>query len=347
MGSQLRKIKTLLLRIRETVRLARAFLVYNLTGNTPAWAGRSLIDAFCLTGGRSNDWMSTMISLRFPPRKLEIAPRILSPLSESELGKTAAALRENGYAILEQKLPAEVCDRLLQFALAEPAILRQTDKHDIKQRKLVYDQAQPQAVIYDFEKRAVLANGAVQDLLVDPVVLSIAQAYFRSEPIADMMSMWWTTAYGGVADGEAAQLYHFDMDRIKWLKFFFYLTDVEAENGPHFFVAGSHRTQGIPRALLNKGYVRLADEEVAGCFPRENFMQFAAPRGTILVEDTRGLHKGQHIARGHRLVLQFQYSNSLFGPETERAPISVTPGSAIDVLAKQSPRLLSGYDLLR
>ena len=32
-----------------------------------------------------------------------------------------------------------------------------------------------------------------------------------------------------------------------------------------------------------------------------------------MVEDTRGLHKGKHVSRGDRLVLQLQFSNSLFG----------------------------------
>src|SRR6185503_13469174 len=111
----------------------------------------------------------------------------------------------------------------------------------------------------------------------------------------------------------AGQLYHFDMDRIKWLKFFIYLTDVEAANGPHCFVRGSHRTHGIPSSLLSKGYARIRDAEVFQYYARETEVRFVAPRGTVIAEDTRGLHKGMEVLSGDRLMLQLQLSNSLFG----------------------------------
>ena len=37
-------------------------------------------------------------------------------------------------------------------------------------------------------------------------------------------------------DEHAAQMFHFDMDRPKWLKFFIYINDVNEKNGPHFFI---------------------------------------------------------------------------------------------------------------
>ena len=43
------------------------------------------------------------------------------------------------------------------------------------------------------------------------------------------------------ADSEAAQMFHFDLDRIKWLKFFIYLTDVKINSGPHVYVSGTHK----------------------------------------------------------------------------------------------------------
>ncbi len=33
----------------------------------------------------------------------------------------------------------------------------------------------------------------------------------------------------------------------------------------------------------------------------------------ILLEDTRGLHKGMPLVRDHRLMLQFEYAQSMFG----------------------------------
>jgi hypothetical protein len=48
-------------------------------------------------------------------------------------------------------------------------------------------------------------------------------------------------------------------------------------------------------------------------FESDRFIEFSAPRGTIIAEDTRGLHKGKHVTRNDRLIFQLEFSNSLFG----------------------------------
>jgi ectoine hydroxylase-related dioxygenase (phytanoyl-CoA dioxygenase family) len=131
--------------------------------------------------------------------------------------------------------------------------------------------------------------------------------------VLDTVNMWWTTAFGTRPDSSAAQLWHFDMDRLRWIKFFVYLTDVTLESGPHCFVAGSHRTGGIPQDLRDLGYARITDDVVDRHYPREAIKEFVAPRGSILAEDTRGLHKGKPAIKGDRLMLEFEFSNSLFG----------------------------------
>jgi hypothetical protein len=107
---------------------------------------------FCLTRRRSNDGMSRAISMRFPLKQLEIESGVLQPLSKAGLDLITASLRQNGYAILGQKVPDNICDDLMQFALTQPASLRQTDEQSNLGGKAIYDPAQPQAIIYEFEK---------------------------------------------------------------------------------------------------------------------------------------------------------------------------------------------------
>jgi hypothetical protein len=185
--------------------------------------------------------------------------------------------------------------------------------------RTVYPRGAPEAVRYDFDPQDLLDNQGVQTLLADLSLVALAQSYLGARPVADVLTMWWHTDYSHIPDSEAAQYFHFDMDRPKWLKYFIYLTDVESVNGPHSFIAGSHRTGGIPAHLLRRGYSRLQDSEVAEAFESRDFIEFAAPRGTIIAEDTRGLHKGKHVERGDRLVLQIQFSNSLFGALSPQA----------------------------
>jgi hypothetical protein len=126
----------------------------------------------------------------------------------------------------------------------------------------------PRGVRYDLPMGEVIASPEVQALLCDWSILSVAQSYLRARPIADVMAFWWTTAFNAQPSPAAAQYFHFDMDRIKWLKFFIYLTDVGPDAGPHAFIAGSHRTGGTPQSLLDRGYVRLPDGDVRACFPK-------------------------------------------------------------------------------
>lgn len=339
----LRKIKRVIRDAMNAVLLLVAFVWYGVSRKMPSWTGRAHIMTFCLTAGRSNDWMSKAISVFFPPRNIDVEATVLTPLSDAQLRQARTDLDNNGYVILDQRLPEALCERLMHFALTQEAVLRQTDGQQSARQTDVYDPAEPRAIIYDFEKTAVLANPEVQALLMDPALLSIAQSYFRSEPIADLLSMWWSTAYNGSADGEAAQLYHFDMDRVKWLKVFVYLTDVGAENGPHYFVSGSHRSGGIPRELLARGYARLRDEDIERHYPKQKIIEFTAPKGSIIIEDTRGLHKGQHLKEGHRLILQFQISNTRFGAEIPPVAIAAAEDTALARAIRRYPRMFSGY----
>jgi hypothetical protein len=330
-------------RIKDWITVIAALAVYGVTGTTPAWTVQSMVRLFCGSGGRSNDLIARLFALRHPPRALSAPSSVLSPLSSEQIDKAAAQLRERGYSLYEQRVPQPVCDRLLQFALTHPATVRLHDGENRSAISAVYDPARPLGVRYDFSEADLINHPDVQALMADPAIVAAAQAYLGVEPVVDVVAMWWHTAFSDQPDAEAAQYYHFDLDRIKWVKFFIYLTEVTSESGPHYFIAKSHRTGGIPAALLAKGYARLTDEEVSVHFPREDFIEFAAPCGTIFAEDTRGLHKGQNVRSGHRLVLQIQFSNSLFGPPYPKVAFTAMHDRNLAAMVERHPRIYSAY----
>jgi len=327
-------------------RLAAGMIRFWIDGHTPSSAYQGMVRLFCLTGGISNDALSRLVSLLYPPYRLNDASGVFGDLRREEVARINRQLNENGYYVFERRLPPELCDRLLQFALTNrcsqrgmseaerPAETREVER---------YPRECPQGVRYDFNAEDVVNNPDVQLLMADLSILAVAQSYLRCKPVIDVMSMWWHTAYSKVPDKEAAQFWHFDMDRIKWLKFFICLTDVGPENGPHSFVEGSHRTGGIPDSLRRKGYVRLTDDEVEACYPRGRLIEFTAPRGTIIAEDTRGLHKGKLVQQGDRLLLQLQFSNSLFGGYYPPSRFSCVTNPALQSMLRQYPRLYTNY----
>jgi Phytanoyl-CoA dioxygenase (PhyH) len=306
----------LLREFRDTIYLLSGMAVYLFSKKTPPFAYQALIRLFCRTGGRSNDILSSIIARLAPPVAIGPASGILGNLAEKELGDIVGKLKSDGYCVFPGKLPRELCERLLRFANSTQCQIRPTEQEASRgawSERAVYDPEHPRGIRYDFSQQQVINIPDVQALLADQSVLAVAQAYLGARPVADVASMWWHTAYTAQPDSNAAQFYHFDMDRIRWLKIFIYLTDVSPDNGPHCFVAGSQRTGGIPPGLLSKGYARLSDEEVLKHFPAERLKEFHARAGTIIIEDTRGLHKGKALRRGDRLMLQLQFSNCLFG----------------------------------
>jgi hypothetical protein len=311
----LRIVKNLLLGLVYTATLVTGLAIYAFWRKTPAFGYQGMIKLFCLTRGRSNDLLSSLIGNLRPPHRIETANGVLGDVSDDDLRHSiVTSLRNRGYYIFKKCLPAEICDRLLSYATSQPCEISPMDGLTSDgPHEAVYRRRDPQAIRYVFRTHDLLRNSDIQKLLADMSFPAIAQDYLGARPLIDVLSMWWFTDYSDRPDSRAAQYYHFDMDRPKWLKFFIYLTDVEATSGPHIFVAGSHKSGVIPSSLLSKGYARLKDEEVEQAFDKQDIIEFTGPRGTIIAEDTRGLHKGRHVMKGDRLMLQIQFSNSLFG----------------------------------
>ena len=95
--------------------------------------------------------------------------------------------------------------------------------------------------------------------------------------------------------------------------------------------------------MLRRGYVRLSDEEVLGHYSAEREIEFVAPRGTVIVEDTRGLHKGKAVSGSSRLVLQLQFSNSLFGATYAKARLREPQNQQLKQLMATAPDVYSSY----
>lgn len=333
--------------IRALIRLSIGALIYRKTGRTPYSAHQSLVQLFCMSKGRVSDWLSLWVTRLSPPTVLPDTRGLLGTLEQDLIDQYVDHLCDRGYLVFPKALPADVTDRLMTFAMTTPAKIRRMDnKHTSAQSEaILFNPAAPQAICYDYKQQDLLDNPDIQSMLADHSLLTLAQHYLGSLPRVDVLSMWWQTYYSSQPDSFAAQLYHFDMDRIKWLKVFIYLTDVGTTDGPHQFISGSHRTGGIPEPLLQKGYSRHTDDEVFAYYPREKEISFTAPKGTIIIEDTRGLHKGNPVMPDgtSRLVLQIQFSNSLFGAEPGTGKLSKIDNRYLVDMVRHYPDIYAQY----
>ena len=122
------------------------------------------------------------------------------------------------------------------------------------------------------------------------------------------------------------------------------VVDIKIENGPHCFIEGSHKGGAIANSILSKGYVRVSDEEVLRSAKNADEHIFVAPAGSLLIEDTRGFHKGLTPQSGRRLLFSIQYSNVYLGHHA-RNKIS-TLSNITDVMRRrysQSPNSYCGH----
>jgi hypothetical protein len=324
-------------------RVARGVVRYSRTGTTPSDAYHSLIHLYCRSNGRSNDLLHALARRRFPQASLPPARGVLGDLSPADVERVAANIRENGYIRPAKRLPVDVCQRLSEFSLRTEATL--APPRNEGPSRAVYDPAHPIAEGYRFDEANLIEQPDIQRLMSDPSLLAVAQAYLGCLPVLSSVFMLWSTParLAGNAREELAQMYHFDMDRLKWLKFFFYLTEVTPDRGPHCFIAKSHRTGRQLPALLSRGYVRYPDQELEPHYPAADRIELTGPQGTLFAVDTRGYHKGITPRTGDRLMVQLEFCDTLFGAPYTRPAFPAVCVPELEARRREFPRVYSRY----
>lgn len=328
---------------RRFVHLQRdlAFIVpgwayYLATGRTPVRAYHCMRDLFCVTDGRFNDTVSDVMRLFRPPLALDSTTGVLGDMSGPALERVVRDLDEEGYHVFDRRLPPEVVDEMHAFALRTPC--RPFGEGIEVGQSVLFDERTARAPVLHFDSEILLDCPPVRKLLLDKSILSVAQAYVRQRVVLDTPRMWWSTPGTGQASSAAAQMYHFDMDRLRWLNFFFLLTDVDRDNGPHCFARRSHKRK--PAALQKDG--RHSDEAISNHYTN-SLVEIGGPRGTIFAEDTRGFHKGKLPRKGCRLMFQLVFANSLFGQTYERVNIALRHRAEFAEARQRFPSLFATF----
>jgi len=145
---------------------------------------------------------------------------------------------------------------------------------------------------------------AIAALAKDPVIHRIAAEYLGAEPRLLGTRLFWSYAPAG----DAATLdspdfgFHYDIDGYKFVKLFFYLTDVESDCGPHVIIAGTHTC----KSWSEKFHRRIDDSRAAALYAGR-IRTITGRRGDGFFEDTFCYHKGS-IPRKRRLILEFEWS---------------------------------------
>jgi Phytanoyl-CoA dioxygenase (PhyH) len=223
---------------------------------------------------------------------------------ESEHEQCVRNLRDHGVHVFRERLPQSVVASLQRSLQELPAFLRNEEGKEIRFRPET-----DRSGLFDIHEQDLMSDHAVQDYVTHPTWHAVASRYFDAPPVHDETVAWWTFPQSAEYASLSAQLFHSDRRRLSFLKFFTYLTDVTAENGPHVVVPGTHRR----RSFGLRPDRRYEDAEIAaGCEAAP--LEALGPAGTVVAVDTQALHKGKRLDAGHRLVLEIQFATDLLGP---------------------------------
>lgn len=312
--------------VKETGRVFTGYQKFRRNATTPERAYQSMVRLFTMTNGWSNDLLH-VLTRRAPVAK----PEGVDPVR-------LAKLRKDGLVELGLFLDPAACQALATWAAKTPGTPRPEGNFDPSP-----DYLSTREKIDTFHLRSsdLLRKPEVQDLISRPDILSLVTAYFGGTPFLSACVGWWSTSNHIASDSarQNAQMFHFDMDRIKWLKLFIYINEVSDKNGPHVFVEGSHRRGGQPKSIRRKGYQRILDEEISQSYPPERVKSIIGQAGTAFLADTRGYHKGLTPVQGERLVFVLEFSSNLFGVNSRLA-------DEIPILSSQLQKAKDGSLLL-
>lgn len=141
-------------------------------------------------------------------------------------------------------------------------------------------------------------------LAIHPAILLVANQYLGLRSSLRAINLWVNRPTP--ERPTESQLWHRDGDDRMILKVFIYLVDVDMDNGPFWFIPGTHL-----RRCISPGSVaeppRIDDQAMRMLIGDEQWKSFTGPSETIIFADTTGLHKGGKCDMRERILLTFEY----------------------------------------
>lgn len=162
----------------------------------------------------------------------------------------------------------------------------------------------PETHVAHYDLDDIMACPHVMSAASSTAVLTAVEGYLGARPTIEAMRLWWSSPSTGA---EHIELFHRDVDDVRFVKLFVYLTDVDEAAGPHVYVPGSHRDERLTDIR------RFSDEEVGEVGEAETI---TGPAGTTFLADTYGIHRGLPPLERPRLAFQALYTlrPSIYGP---------------------------------
>jgi hypothetical protein len=270
---------------------------------------------------RTNGKFDRVFMKVVPHLKPKLALPAVDDLTPGERDEVVSVLRRDGYRILPFRLTEQDIAEIKSFAFSTPAFGNSLDqRHSVSAGNI------PAGIPrFTWPMWELARLPAIQRIVLAGPYCDIAQEYLGCRPVLVHVSLWLDAPSN---DRFEPYLYHFDNEGPGFLKFFLFLSDIEPGTGAHHFVIGSHHV-GKPASVSRAGLY--SDEQIFAAYDKQSEVIAQGAAGTILVEDTKGFHRGSQITRDFRLLVQLEFSVIDVPTEQELAlPFAPIPVAGLD-----------------
>ena len=149
---------------------------------------------------------------------------------------------------------------------------------------------------------------AVQKIAEDPKIWQIAAKYLETKPIMIETRLWWTFVLEEAVSKSLSLPYnfHYDLEDYRFIKFMFYLNDVDKYSGSHVCVKGSHNRKKLSNQL---SLIReTSDRQIFDYYGTEKVQTICGKAGLGFVEDFYCFHRGTLPISQDRLILEVKFA---------------------------------------
>lgn len=253
----------------------------------------------------ARDWATRNAPSAFDHNTV-VASNVMS--AEQDIGQVVSTLRTDGYYVGLQLSP-NALDSFLKHCQASPCFADRDPnlKLHIKDRKTLEQRlGRPIKLASYFKQQEEWP--VFRSLLEDPMLQAIATAYLGRTPVYVRSELAWSFPYdASVADKRtAAQVLHCDINDYRTIKFFFYLTEVGPQNGPHAYIKKSPRTRSPLHQLLGQHCASISESDLILKYDNQ-LVSVCGPAGWGFAGDPYYFHRGTTPINGERLLLQVEF----------------------------------------
>lgn len=242
--------------------------------------------------------------------------------------ETVDALRSEGL-VTGLQMPETVCSDILRFAQSTPCfanLSRRVEFLPSEHGNAVSGVGHPVLTGHYFDR--VEACAAVALVRGDPLLHAVAAGYLGRRARVISTRLWWSFPTSQASDADlnlaSQEKLHFDLDDWRALKFFFYLTPVDHDGGPHVYIRRTHN-----RRLARHQWTLVVghpNQEVLDAYGAENMTTVLGGAGHGFAVDPFGFHMGTMVRTAPRLMLEVGFGvSSVLGRRFHGEPAARHP----------------------